>query len=102
MCAKGLGAMAVFQSQIETKSSVFQDRFQKMESKVKDLKAHIEEIHRWGLDSSHRQLQKSNKLPVRLRIQKLLDSSSHFLEFSPLAAIKCIALKLLQQGLLQV
>lgn len=80
--------MTVFQSQIETNSSIFQDRFQKTECKVKELKAHLEKNHRWGLDSSHQQLKKNNKLPVRRRIQKLLDPSSHFLEFSPLAGHK--------------
>ena len=92
--------MTVFQSQIETKSSVFQDRFQKMESKVKALRTYLEEIRQWGLDSNHRQLQKNNKLPVRVRIQKLLDASSHFLEFSPLAGHKMYSFKAPAAGLI--
>ena len=91
--------MTVFQSQIETKASVFQDRFQKMESKVQELKAHLEEVRQWGLDSTHQTLKKK-KLPVRLRIQKLLDPSSHFLEFSPLAGYKMYSFKAPSGGLI--
>jgi len=92
--------MAVFQSRIETKSSVFQGRFQKMKSKVKMLKKHLEEVRKWGLDSTHPQFQKNNKLPVRVRIQKLLDSSSHFLELSPLAGHKMYNFKAPSGGLI--
>lgn len=92
--------MAVFQSQIKTESSVFKDRFQKMESKVKMLQVLLEEVRKWGLDSSHQHLQKNNKLPVRLRIQKLMDPSSHFLEFSPLAGYKMYSFNTPSGGLI--
>ena len=92
--------MTIFQSQIETKSTLFQDRFQKMESKVKILQAHLDEVREWGLDSAHQHLQKNHKLPVRLRIQKLIDSSSHFLELSSLAGHKMYSFKAPSGGLI--
>ena len=92
--------MTVFQSQIEVQSSVFQDRFRKMESKVKTLQNHLEEVRQWGLNFSHKQIEKNKKLPVRVRIQKLLDSSSHFLELSPLAGYKMYPFKAPSGGLI--
>lgn len=80
--------MKVFQSQIQKQSEEFKTRYLSMKKKVETLKAQLAHVQEKGLNVSHPGLQKYNKLPVRLKIQKLIDPSSHFLEFSPLAGYK--------------
>ena len=80
--------MERFQSQIQVESSVFKQRYEKMKNQVDSLKSHLDEVRSWGLNTSHPHLQKNDKQSVRWRIQKLIDPSSHFLEFSSLAGFQ--------------
>ncbi len=80
--------MELFQSQIQVQSSVFKQRYDKMKTQVGLLQSRLDEVRQWGLESSHPHLQKNNKKSVRWRIQRLIDPSSHFLEFSALAGFK--------------
>ena len=80
--------MSAFNSQIQTQSEEFKSRYLNMKKKVEILRLRLAEARKRGEDSHHPGLKKYNKLPVRLKIQKLLDPSSHFLELSPLAGYK--------------
>ena len=80
--------MVCFKSHIKTKDPVFQTRFKSMKSKVSHLNSCLEEVFKKGSEKGHPSLKKYNKNPVRLRIQKLIDKNSHFLELSPLAGWK--------------
>ena len=76
----------IFQSSLQCQSEEFKKRYQSMKQKVKELKSHLNQVNKWGRDENSPALK--NKLPVRVRIEKLLDSGSHFLEFSPLAGFQ--------------
>ena len=78
--------MEVFQSQIQSRTEEFKTRCQSMKAKAEDLKSKLKKVQTAGFNSSLPQLK--SKMAVRLKIQKLLDPSSHFLEFSPLAGYK--------------
>ena len=90
--------MTVFHRKLKP-SLCFSESISKNGKQSEVLETRLEEVRQWGLDSAHRTLKKK-KLPVRLRIQKLLDTSSHFLEFSPLAGHNMYSFKAPSGGLI--
>ena len=79
--------MNVFESQIKTQSPQFQSRSHCMKKKTEELNSKLKEVLRHGSLAEAPSLQKYKKLPVRLKIEKLLDPQSQFLEFSALAGM---------------
>ena len=78
--------MDVITSQVRTESAEYRSNRERMIALVAELKARHEEVRQGGGPSyleRHRQL---GKLPVRERIDQLLDARTPFLELSALAA----------------
>jgi len=76
----------VFQTQVQSQSDEFKSRYRAMKSKVQKLKLKLNEVNQWGYQQNHPSLKKFNKLPVRKKIELLIDPSSYFMELSPLAS----------------
>lgn len=72
-------------SRINPHSSDFKRNAQHMQALVADLQEKIAEIAQGGGADAIKRLQEQGKLPVRQRIQLLLDPGSPWLELSPLA-----------------
>lgn len=77
--------MGVFKSQLDTSSDLFKTRFSKTKKEIDLLHSRLKEVQSWGFDSSHKNLVRHKKWPVRKRVELLLDANSQFLEFSTLA-----------------
>jgi acetyl-CoA carboxylase carboxyltransferase component len=79
--------MDVLQTQVNPADPVFQANRERMQHLVDELQQHLTEAREGGGAKYIERHRAQGKLPVRDRIQRLLDSGSPFLEFSPLAAI---------------
>jgi acetyl-CoA carboxylase carboxyltransferase component len=77
----------VLESNIDPKDSAFQQKSQCVERLVADLRQRLELTRKGGGIDAVKNHRDKGKLHVRERIDKLLDSASPFLEFSPLAAL---------------
>src|ERR687892_30709 len=78
--------MRVLESHIRLDSPEFLDNQARMTELVGELRSRIEQVHQGGGERYIQRHREQGKLPVRERIDKLLDEGSPFLELSPLAA----------------
>jgi len=78
--------MGVIESTIDRDSGVFRERTRHMESLVSDLTATLATIREGGGEKAQERHRAKGKMPVRERINRLLDPGSPFLEVGPMAA----------------
>src|SRR5215211_5769073 len=71
---------------VDTKSEAFAESAERFEGLVDELREHSAEARRGGGERAQRRHTERGKLPVRERIERLLDPGTSFLERSPLAA----------------
>jgi acetyl-CoA carboxylase carboxyltransferase component len=78
--------MDFIQSHIETSSELFRANHSRMEALVTELRDRLALVRQGGGPRYLQRHRDQGKLPVRERIDRLLDPGSPFLELSPLAA----------------
>jgi len=78
--------METLDSQIQTDDKEFRDNHDRMSRLLTDLRARLDQVRRGGGDRALQRHREQGKLPVRERIEALIDPGSPFLELSPLAA----------------
>src|ERR671938_913383 len=71
---------------VDTKSEAFAESAKRFAGLMEELRAHSAEARRGGGEKAHRRHRERGKLPVRERIERLLDPGTAFLELSSLAA----------------
>src|ERR687894_697152 len=71
---------------VDTKSEAFERNAEAFSGLVDGLRKHSSEARRGGGEKAQRRHTERGKLPVRVRIERLLDPGTAFLELSPLAA----------------
>src|SRR5688572_2209540 len=74
------------QSHLDTNSETYRTNRQRMQALVDDHRARVEQVHQGGGAKYLARHREQGKLPVRDRIDALIDPGSAFLELSPLAA----------------
>lgn len=80
--------MTVLQTQIDAKSTTYQENWDVMQQLVKDLKHKHETIYHGGNETARERHRQHGKLLLRDRIQLLLDPGADFLELSMLAGFE--------------
>ncbi|RLB21579.1 MAG: methylcrotonoyl-CoA carboxylase, partial [Deltaproteobacteria bacterium] len=78
--------MEVIQTQIDTNSEEYRRNYQVMESLVARLREELRVAREDRSEKAKARLAQQNKLPVRKRLELLLDPTTPFLEIAPLAA----------------
>ncbi|TVP60275.1 MAG: methylcrotonoyl-CoA carboxylase [Halomonadaceae bacterium] len=78
--------MAVIPSLIDPENELFRQRSAHLKALVADLQQDLAHIHNGGGDAARERHKAKNKLPVRTRINRLLDPGSPFLEVGAMAA----------------
>ena len=78
--------MDLLTSHVDPQSEVFRANFQRMTALVAELKERLVAARQGGGARYLQRHREQGKMPVRERIEKLLDGGSPFLELSPLAA----------------
>ena len=78
--------MPILNTRINQNSEAYIANYRAMEALVGDLHTHIEHIKLGGSEKARDKHQAQGKLLPRVRIQRLLDIDSPFLELSPFAA----------------
>jgi 3-methylcrotonyl-CoA carboxylase beta subunit/propionyl-CoA carboxylase len=79
--------MDVLETHVQPASDEFRANRDRMQQLVDDLKARLARAREGGGAKALRRHRDQGKLPVRDRIERLLDPQSPFLELSPLAAL---------------
>jgi acetyl-CoA carboxylase carboxyltransferase component len=79
--------MNVLPTHVDPADPTFKANAARMEHLVRDLRAHLARAREGGGPKYLERHREQGKLPVRERIDRLLDSGSPFLELSPLAAL---------------
>ena len=78
--------MELLESHVNTADTTFKTNRERMQHLVAELRHRTDEVHQGGGEKYLERHRNQGKLPVRERIEKLLDPNSPFLELSPLAA----------------
>ncbi|MAV34066.1 MAG: acetyl-CoA carboxylase carboxyltransferase subunit [Planctomycetaceae bacterium] len=78
--------MSVLESQLDTRSKVYQQNRSDMLEMLSTVDALLDEAAEGGGEEAIKRLRSRDKLPIRERISLLIDRDSPFLEISPLAA----------------
>jgi acetyl-CoA carboxylase carboxyltransferase component len=78
--------MDVIESQVDTRSEQFRRNRDQLAAAVAELRERTALVRRGGGERYIERHRQQGKLPVRERIEKLLDPGSPFLELSALAA----------------
>src|SRR5918911_789624 len=78
--------MSKLRTLVDTKSEAFVESAERFEGLMEELRGHSAEARRGGGEKAQRRHGERGKLPVRVRIERLLDPGTAFLELSPLAA----------------
>jgi 3-methylcrotonyl-CoA carboxylase beta subunit/propionyl-CoA carboxylase len=78
--------MDVIETHLQTDSDLFNGNRARMERVVAELRQRLAEVRRGGGEKAIERHRLQGKLPVRERVQRLLDPGSPFLELSALAA----------------
>jgi len=78
--------MSRLNSRVDTKSEAFKSNTESFEELLADLRERSAEARRGGGEKARRRHEERGKLPVRDRIELLLDPGTAFLELSSLAA----------------
>jgi acetyl-CoA carboxylase carboxyltransferase component len=79
--------MNVIDTRVNPADSVFRINRERMQHLVSDLRERVSRAHQGGGPKYLERHREQGKLPVRDRIERLLDAGSPFLELSPLAAL---------------
>ncbi len=78
--------MEVIETRIDTSSEDYKENYEAMQDLVEDLENKLETAINERSDKARARLKEQNKLPVRKRLEILLDRNTPFLELAPLAA----------------
>ena len=78
--------MAVIETRIDTASEEYRKNFERMTALVTDLKAALQQAREERSDKARQRVAEVGKLPVRERLDLLLDRNTPFLEIGALAA----------------
>src|SRR3712207_2391110 len=78
--------MSKLSTLVDTKSEAFEKNAKAFSGLVDGLREHSAEARRGGGKKAQRRHRERGKLPVRVRIERLLGPGTAFLELSPLAA----------------
>jgi 3-methylcrotonyl-CoA carboxylase beta subunit len=78
--------MSKLRTLVDTKSEAFAESAERFAGLMEELRAHSAEARRGGGAKAQRRHRERGKLPVRVRVERLLDPGTAFLELSPLAA----------------
>jgi 3-methylcrotonyl-CoA carboxylase beta subunit/propionyl-CoA carboxylase len=78
--------MDVLETHVRPAAQLFQDNARRMSTLVEELRARLASARAGGGERYLQRHRELGKLPVRTRIDRLLDTGSPFLELSPLAA----------------
>src|SRR5258708_31749982 len=78
--------MEVLETHLDVESEEFRSRAAAMRALVEELKRNTARVREGGGAKASDEHRKRGKMPVRERVEKLLDPGSPFLELSPLAA----------------
>jgi acetyl-CoA carboxylase carboxyltransferase component len=78
--------MSRLRTLVDAKSEAFAESAERFGALVDELREISAESRRGGGEKAHRRHKERGKLPVRERIERLLDPGTAFLELSPLAA----------------
>jgi 3-methylcrotonyl-CoA carboxylase beta subunit len=78
--------MEVIETRINTSSEDYKANYDAMQAMVEDLENKLETAINERSDKARARLKEQNKLPVRKRLELLLDRNTPFLEIAPLAA----------------
>ena len=78
--------MSVIETQIDTKSDDFQKNYEVMSGLVEKLKMELKDSFDARSEKSIKRLKETGKLPVKKKLDLLLDPNTPFLEIAPLAA----------------
>jgi len=78
--------MPVLETRIDTSSPEYLTNYRAMESRVADLRKELEKAQNDRSEKARARLAEQNKIPVRKRLELLLDRNTPFLEIAPLAA----------------
>src|SRR3989449_3817578 len=79
--------MDVLDSHVNPADSIFKTNRDRMQQLVAELRDRLTRVRQGGGPKSIQRHREQGKLPVRERIDRLIDPGSPFLELSPLAAI---------------
>ncbi len=79
--------MNVLPTHVDPADPTFKANSARMEQLVRDLRTHLARVREGGGPKYLERHREQGKLPVRERIDRLLDSASPFLELSALAAL---------------
>src|SRR5215216_1452188 len=78
--------MSKLKTIVDPKSDEYRRNAEAYEELLAELRARSAEVRRGGGEKAQRRHEERGKLPVRARIERLLDPGTAFLELSPLAA----------------
>ncbi|MFH1479812.1 MAG: carboxyl transferase domain-containing protein, partial [Pseudomonadota bacterium] len=78
--------MDVIETKIDKSGQEYQENVRAMEALVADLRRELETARNERSEKAQGRLAEQNKLPVRRRLELLLDRNTPFLEIAPLAA----------------
>ncbi len=78
--------MQVIETRIDTRSDEYKRNFEQMEKLVTELKAELKKAREDRSERAYRRHTGQGKIPVRERIERVLDPNTPFLELAPLAA----------------
>jgi acetyl-CoA carboxylase carboxyltransferase component len=78
--------MPVIESQVDPAASPFQANLAQMDALEAELKRHLAAARAGGGEEAQRRQREQGKLPVRERVERLLDPGTPFLEIAALAA----------------
>ncbi len=79
--------MDVLESHVNSSDATFRANRERLQQLVAELRAHLDTARQGGGPKYLQRHREQGKLPVRERIERLLDPGSAFLELSPLAAL---------------
>lgn len=90
--------MDVIETRIDTNSDEYKRNFEAMELLVADLKEELRKAREERPQKDVDRLKKQGKLPVRTKLDMLLDRNTPFLEIAPLAARACTTARSTRQA----
>jgi acetyl-CoA carboxylase carboxyltransferase component len=80
--------MDIIETSIDTASEEYKENYRVMEALAADLRKELEIAWNKRSEKARARMAEQNKLPVRKRLELLLDRNTPFLEIAPLAAPK--------------
>ncbi len=78
--------MSIIETRIDTQSDQYQENYKANSALVADLRSELEKAADQRSEKARKRLEETGKLPVRKKLDLLLDRNTPFLEVAPLAA----------------